>query len=170
MKRFVTLSALCLVAALVAMPIAAFAQPAPVASTKVTGVSGSSGPGMIIAAPAGCGSGALCFWRGNNTPGGTQGPGQLAGRESKLAVVSHPSCQTGTWNNCASYAFNNGNNCTAVMWDGTGYTFGAAGAVWIDRGFGVDLTTLGFNDKASSNSWISPQHTTTSTCPGPNPF
>jgi hypothetical protein len=136
-------------------------------SARVTGAAATA---VRPAAPAGCASGALCFWRDNNTSGGSNGPGQLQGRNSNWAAFSHPSCQTGTWNNCASFAYNNGNNCTAVMWDGTGYSFGVEGAVWIDRQVGVDLPSLGFNDVASSNSWISPSHTTTAACPGPNPF
>jgi hypothetical protein len=125
---------------------------------------------ISVLAPPNCGSGNLCFWRDNNTSGGTNGPGELSGTNSNWGAFSHSSCQTHTWNNCASFAYNNGNNCNAVMWDGTGFTFGAEGALGIPRGVGVDLPSAAFNDVASSNSWVTPSWTTSSTCTGPNPF
>src|SRR4051812_50183315 len=35
-----------------------------------------------LLAPAGCDSGALCFWRDSNTSGGSNGPGHLLDRHS----------------------------------------------------------------------------------------
>jgi hypothetical protein len=123
-----------------------------------------------LLAPAGCDSGALCFWRDNNTSGGTNGPGHLLDRHPDWRAFAHASCQSQTWDNCTSYAFNNSDSCDAVLWDGYNYTFGTAGVVVIAPGDGGPLVGLGTNDRTSSNSWITPDHTTNSVCPGPNPY
>jgi hypothetical protein len=123
-----------------------------------------------LLAPAGCDSGALCFWRDSNTSGGTNGPGHLLDRHPDWRVFAHASCQSHTWDNCASYAFNNNDTCTAVMWDEYNY---ASGEAFIIRpGVGVNLVDVdrGVNDIASSNSWITANFSTDSVCPGPSPF
>jgi len=128
----------------------------------------ASGPAVAPLAPSGCSSGALCFWNGT---GYSDGPGKLFGKNPDWSVFGHSSCPSGTWNNCASSAFNNGVNCDSVMWDGKNYTFGAEGILEMDRGVGIsNLSNVVFNNVASSNSWITPQHTTNSICTGPNPF
>ena len=151
---------------LLAGMVAAAASPgtAPSGASPQTMV-GSSGPGAF--APAGCPSGALCFWNARNFTGG---PGKLFGRNANWSAFGHASCPSGTWNNCASSAYNNGVSCDSVMWDGTNYTFGAAGALVLDRGVGLDLASVGFDGVTSSNSWITPSLATNSTCTGPNPF
>jgi hypothetical protein len=123
-----------------------------------------------LLAPAGCDSGALCFWRDSNTSGGTNGPGHLVDRHADWRSFAHASCQSQTWDNCASYAFNNNSSCVAVLWDGYDYTLGDIGVFIIFPGAGRNLAASDFNDLASSNSWITPNLTTNSTCPGPSPF
>jgi len=161
--RAITVGTIMLLAGMVGTAAAGPAT-APVGASPHTMV----GPSETVAfAPAGCSSGALCFWNARNF---TDGPGKLFGKNANWSAFGHASCPSGTWNNCASSAYNNGVSCDSVMWDGTNYTFGAAGALVMDRGVGLDLGSVGFNNVASSNSWITPSFTTNSTCTGPNPF
>lgn len=168
MRRVLTLLASLALATVVVAGTAGAANAAPAAAWSLNG---HVAPATVTpaAAPAGCTSGNLCFWRDNNTSGGTNGPGQLSGKNANWAVFSHPSCAGGTWNNCASYAYNHGVSCAAVMYDLTSYN---ANGDWliINRNVGVDLAAIGFNDEASSNDWVDPNtFLATSTCSGPSP-
>src|SRR3954452_4691925 len=141
MRRVLTLLAsLVLTTAVVAGTATASYASAPNAWASSSGRVGTATV-TPAAAPSGCGSGNLCFWRDNNTSGGTNGPGQLSGRNTNWGAFSHASCGSGTWNNCASYAYNHGVNCAAVMYDG--FSYNAAGDwVIINRNVGVDLAAL----------------------------
>jgi hypothetical protein len=124
--------------------------------------------GTPLLAPAGCDPGALCFWRDTNTSGGTNGPGHLLAGHPDWRVFAHDSCPSHTWDNCASYVFNNNANCIAVLW--RGYNFNTFDALILSRGAGDNLLDDAFNDVASANSWITPDGDTNSVCPGPSPF
>jgi hypothetical protein len=125
--------------------VAAPAQAAPVSSETT------------FAAPAGCGSGNLCFW---NNSGFNDGPGQLAGTNPNWGVFAHGSCPSGTWDNCVSSLFNNGNTSAANVWRYTNY--GGAGACWAKGTGNSNLasvnypgTSVNMNDTISSNNWAS---------------
>lgn len=66
-----------------------------------------------LAVPAGCTAGNLCFWVNDNW---NDGPGRLYGDNPDWGVYSHSTCQTGTWADCASSVYNNGNSCTATVY------------------------------------------------------
>lgn len=118
----------------------------------------------IAAAPSGCGGGNLCFWpNAGYSPAGN--PGELSGRNADWSVFSRGDCPNDNWDNCASSAFNNGNNCEAVVWTGKSYT-GTGG--WIYRNTGGNLNAT-FNNAVSSNSWGTASGGTSSACGGPVP-
>jgi hypothetical protein len=140
------------------------------AASSANGSGGTSAAVMptsvkVAAAPAGCSSGNVCFWNGENYTGA--GPGQLSGRNSDWSVFRQSACPNGTWDNCASSVYNNGVSCKAVLWTGKGYT---GGFFSLSRGSGETQLASSHNNAFSSNSWISPSNTTTSACGGPNPY
>ncbi|GGN15018.1 peptidase inhibitor family I36 protein [Streptomyces fuscichromogenes] len=101
------------------------------------------------AVPSGCSAGYLCFWV---NIGYSDGPGKLSGSNTNWTAFSHSTCQTGTWNDCASSIYNDGVNDNAVVYTDAGYS-GSSGV--IDRGVGGDLSAA-WNDVISSNSWVAP--------------
>jgi len=111
----------------------------------------------VTAAPSGCSSGNLCFWNGTNY---SDGPGELSNSNSNWHAFSHSSCTAsasgGTWTNCASSIYNNGTNCTAVVWLSAGYS---EGNEYLARGQGVtnlatwNTDTGPWNNNISANSW-----------------
>ncbi|WP_221353172.1 peptidase inhibitor family I36 protein [Streptomyces beigongshangae] len=140
------------------------------AATPASGPDGTSAATMptsvkTAAAPAGCNSGSLCFWNGQNYTGA--GPGQLSGKNPDWSVFGNSACPNGNWDNCASSIYNNGVNCNSVTWTNKNY---GGGFYSLPRGTGETQLASSHNNAFSSNSWISPSNTTTSTCSGPNPY
>lgn len=130
---------------------AADTKPAPPANTVPVTVA----PASASAAPNGCTAGNLCFW---NNVDYNDGPGQLSGTNADWFDFPHSSCPNGTWADCASSVYNNGNSCTARVWyltsfgsphldipRGTGYPH----LTWVPTGLGNS-----WNDNIRSNSWI----------------
>jgi hypothetical protein len=124
--------------------------------------------GTPLLVPAGCDPDALCFWRDSNTSGGTNGPGHLLFGHPDWRSFAHASCPSHTWDNCASYAFNNNDTCSAVLWND--YHYQPLEELIIPPGVGVNLVDRGVNDVASGNSWVTADFGTNSDCPGPSPF
>lgn len=130
-----------------------------------------SSPVAPAAVPTTCTSGNVCFWK---NAGFNDGPGKLANKNPDWSAFAHPSCPSGTWNDCASSLANAGVNCNAVLWNSPNYKGDTiTHSLTLTRGSSVqDLSNLGdagsaFNDKISSNSWAAPTGGTNSTCTGP---
>ncbi|MEW1779278.1 peptidase inhibitor family I36 protein [Streptomyces sp. NPDC086777] len=121
--------------------------------TSVIAGSASSALSAQVATPAavpsGCSAGYLCFWVNS---GYQDGPGKLDGSNANWTVFAHPTCQTKTWNDCASSLYNDGVNDNAVVYTDANYS-GSSGV--IDRGVGGDVSAA-WNDVISSNSWVAP--------------
>ncbi|MEW2301359.1 peptidase inhibitor family I36 protein [Streptomyces sp. NPDC006655] len=101
------------------------------------------------AVPAGCSAGYLCFWV---NAGYNDGPGKLSGSNANWTAFPHSTCQTKTWNDCASSLYNDGVNDNAVVYTDANYS-GSSGT--IARGTGGDVSAA-WNDVISSNSWVAP--------------
>ncbi|WP_420313611.1 peptidase inhibitor family I36 protein [Actinopolymorpha alba] len=101
--------------------------------------------------PAGyydCPAGYLCAWVDTDYRGRM---GQWSGNNRHWSAFSNSTCQTGSWNDCASSARNNGRYCDVLMYEHAGYG-GTPWLLW--RGEGQsNLGRRGANDKISSNSW-----------------
>ncbi|MER5897561.1 peptidase inhibitor family I36 protein [Streptomyces sp. NPDC001876] len=116
----------------------------------------STGVGTLAAAPAGCTAGNLCFWVNDNW---NDGPGQLYGNNADWGVYSHSTCSTGTWEDCASSLYNNGNSCVASVYFLENYQTpklsisrqsGYNSLSAVPLGYGVDGN---WNDNIRSNKW-----------------
>ncbi|WP_327371257.1 peptidase inhibitor family I36 protein [Streptomyces sp. NBC_01217] len=110
----------------------------------------------ILAAPAGCTAGNLCFWVNDNW---NDGPGRLDGNNPDWGVYSHSTCGSGTWEDCASSLYNNGNNCTAHVYYLENYQTpklsisrqsGYNSLSAVPLGYGVSGN---WNDNIRSNNW-----------------
>lgn len=108
-----------------------------------------------VAATNPCGlPGDLCFWV-NIGWGGAKG--HVAGNNGNWAVFPQAQCAGGTWNDCASSAFNDGNfDAVRLRQD----INGGGGFFCIPKGVGYsNFTRLSFsnganlNDAVSSNYW-----------------
>jgi Peptidase inhibitor family I36 len=108
-----------------------------------------------VAAANPCGlPGDLCFWV-NIGWGGAKG--HVAGNNGNWAVFPQAQCAGGTWNDCASSAFNDGNfDAVRLRQD----VNGGGGFFCIPKGVGYsNFTRLAFsnganlNDAVSSNYW-----------------
>jgi hypothetical protein len=136
-------------AAMAATPAAAKAVP----SNSAPAVVPAATP---AAAPAGCSAGNVCFWNNINY---NDGPGELSGTNASWFGFSHSSCPGGSWADCVSSIYNDGNSCTARLWYLT--NFGSP-SFTVARGTGyTNLTQLGtgisgvsWNDNIESNDWV----------------
>lgn len=127
---------------------AAPAAPAPVAASSVT----------PLAIPASCAPhhGDLCIYNNANY---NDGPGLFAGPNPDWTIFPHASCPSGTWNDCVSSLWNNGNTDAVGLYQNINY--GGAGVCW-EKGTGaanlngVDYpgTNINMNDTFSSNFWF----------------
>ena len=166
-----------LIAATTLLTIGGFAASATASVSTTTTREGAlsitaSAPVTTLAAPAGCSSGNVCFWK---NAGYSDGPGELSNRNPDWSVFSHSSCAGGTWNDCASSVYNAGVSCSAMLWPAKNYHIqGTIGTIKLTRGTGMtnlaDLPLAGniFNDEISSNSWVTEAGGTSSACGGPN--
>ncbi|MFG2049460.1 peptidase inhibitor family I36 protein [Micromonospora sp. NPDC048935] len=71
-----------------------------------------------------CDPGSFCVWV---DPNYSDGPGQWPNSTSSYFGWAHKSCgliNGGTWNNCASSVFNNGQNCNIQLYDDVNYGTG----------------------------------------------
>jgi len=146
-----TLGAVTLLLGIMVPPALADTKPAPPTNTTPVAVA----PASTAAAPANCTAGNLCFWNNINY---NDGPGRLSGTNASWFNFSHSTCPNGTWADCASSVYNNGNSCTARVWYLT--NFGAP-HLDIPRGTGYPNLTLvptglgnSWNDNIESNSWV----------------
>jgi hypothetical protein len=140
------------------LPATASATPAAPAATNAV----SHGAVTPNATPL-CPAGSLCFWVDQNFGGAR---GQLSGNNTDWGVFTQPSCQdgagggpysNGTWNDCASSLFNNGNSDAVMVYRDSGYRSNsycvpkgvsrAALPVW-------PSTSEPMNDEISSNQWF----------------
>jgi hypothetical protein len=85
--------------------------------------------------------------------------GKVAGNNANWNSFPQAQCPTGTWNDCLSSAFNNGNVDGVRLWEDAGYTGGnvclSLGSTIVDMG-GLSLSNGDpANDRISSNSWVS---------------
>lgn len=123
------------------------------------GQSSTTSPDVITPqAQSDCPATNFCVWVNS---GYSDGPGKFAGANTNWGIFAHASCQTRTWNNCASSGFNNGTSGLGVeVWDGTGYTGLSA---CLPRGWHTSTfsglvwpgSNTSFNDSISSNYWTS---------------
>lgn len=117
-------------------------------------------PAAAQASTSQCGATYFCVW--NNT-GYTDGPAQFAGNNQNWTDFAHSTCPSGTWNDCASSAYNHG-------------TSGKGVNVYIDSDYrtasscipaGAEVSNLSsqaytngksVNNSISSNVWTSTCH------------
>lgn len=143
-------------AVVLAVPVAAAADKDTSSNGRPSAGAAAPATAGILAAPSGCTAGNLCFWVHDNW---VDGPGRLDGNNADWGVYSHSTCQTGTWEDCASSLYNNGNSCTAHVYyledyqtpklnisRQTGYNSLSAVAL----GYGV---AGNWNDNIRSNNW-----------------
>lgn len=148
--RVVTvLSALVLtVAGLVLVPAS------PAAATQNTLASVAPITSVAVAGREDCPRGYVCFWVNPNFGGAM---GKLAGNNLDWSAFGQSQCASGTWDDCASSTFNNGNDCAVDLYTGKAYT---GHNLWEQRGsyranLSLDRDPDGkpFNDRFSSNVW-----------------
>jgi len=107
-----------------------------------------------------CASGFFCVW---NATGFTDGPGSFGGNNQNWSLFSHSTCPSGTWNNCASSAYNHGSSGLGVnIYVDIDY---ATGSFCFPQGtsetnLSVYTYTNGanVNNSISSNFWTSTCH------------
>ncbi|WP_405099769.1 peptidase inhibitor family I36 protein [Micromonospora sp. NBC_01412] len=104
---------------------------------------------------AGCPQTYFCVWAASDF---NDGPGKWQNDEANYAAWGHGTCPSGTWSNCVSSVFNNGQNCAVTFYDGSSYT----GAFFYRLQRGGYLANLAYdkwsdgtspNDKISSHKW-----------------
>ncbi|NJP99713.1 peptidase inhibitor family I36 protein [Streptomyces zingiberis] len=131
-------------------------------AAAAAGVVMTAGAGIFVTAPtaqaayADCPqeSGYLCFWKDANYAGS---PGKLSGSNTRWSAFAHSSCQTGTWDNCASSIANEGLSCEAVVYENPNY----GGSSWVINRDTSAANLVNWskpsggnwNDAISSNSW-----------------
>jgi len=125
------------------------------AASQAARVSIAPQSSQAVAAANPCGlPGSLCFWVDIGWGGHK---GHVAGNNGNWGVFPQAQCNGGTWNDCASSAFNDGNfDAVRLRQD----INGGGGFFCIARGLGYsDFRKLhfsngaGLNDAVSSNYW-----------------
>jgi hypothetical protein len=155
--RFVVVLAVAAAAALlgIGLPLAGSAHaataPPPAAAAAATSAT-------QLAEPTSCAShpGDLCIY---NNAGYKDGPGLFAGDNANWTQFPHTSCPKGTWNDCVSSLWNNGNVDAVSLYENANY--GMPGACWVKGTGASDLngldypgTNINMNDTFSSNYWF----------------
>jgi hypothetical protein len=89
--------------------------------------------------------------------------GKLFGKNSDWSTFKHAACPNGTWSNCASSVYNNGDNCRAQLWNAVGFknTAGTSPLVLarqtgVPRLAGTSLGGGSWDHAIRSNNWICP--------------
>jgi hypothetical protein len=138
-------------AGLVAIPTSAAAARANDAVASVAPVTSA----MTATSKGACPASYVCFW----VDAYYSGPmGKFQGNNANWGSYTQSSCQTGTWENCASSTFNNGNSCAVNLYMGRSYD---GSYLWEQRGsfrdnlaYDLDQNGKSFNDTISSNYWM----------------
>lgn len=150
-----------LVAAVMAAPVSAAAQPATAGGSQPAGVSAlaaTNTPAGVLpaSAPADCPSGDLCFWVDAGYIGKM---GMFSGNNGNWGDFSQSQCSGGTWNDCASAIYSHGSVDNArVFKDINGGGGGAClprGTLWSNLTSHYFDNGVNMNDQISSNDWIS---------------
>ncbi len=149
-----TMLGLVMVAGAMLFAPGASAAPAPAQPDNPSAVSAPAG--ARTAQDTSCNAGDLCFWVDINQKGAK---GRVNGTNAAWGVFRQGTCQSGTWDNCASSIINNGRSCTARVWADGDFN-GAALEVLRGNGY-INLTDhyitwpiRNWNDEISSNDWI----------------
>jgi hypothetical protein len=103
-----------------------------------------------------CPSTYLCFWVNS---GFTANWGKFAGNNPSWGAYSQSECKGGTWNDCASSLYNNGEHDQALVWQNNsykgGYTCVARGTTMYSNlaNWTYSDSSASMNDSISSNDW-----------------
>jgi hypothetical protein len=141
------------------MPATASATPAAPATANAVSEQAAS-PNVTPICPAG----SLCFWVDQNY-GGPRG--QFSGDNPAWGSYPQSQCQdgsgggpysNGTWNDCASSLYNNGNSDAVQVWRDSNYrsdsTCVPRGTLWASLPKWQTNSGEPMNDEISSNRWV----------------
>jgi hypothetical protein len=139
-----TLAALVVTLAMAAVPVNAESGSWGFASTEISPIVSDA-----VTPQATCSAGYLCVWVNRNFGGAKR---SIFSDDSDWSNNPQSQCRNGTWSDCASTAWNNGNFCDVQLWNLPNYR---NQALLVERGeIFTDLSAVFFNDAATSNLWV----------------